>query len=78
MAVTLRLKKPLYEWRRVPGEWHNDLHLRHDVEEWLKDSRVGYRTYTSQEKEDDGRTYLYFYLKIEDANVAMQFKLTWI
>lgn len=78
MAVTIQLKKPLYEWRSISGQNYSDLFLRADVEKWLVEQNVGYRTFTSDQTKADGKTYRYFHLKIEDENTAMLFKLTWI
>lgn len=78
MAITLRLKKPLYKWQYERGVLRGDYALRPDVQSWLDETQVGYRCFCCEEVNADGRTLLYYNIKIDDENTAMLFKLTWL
>jgi hypothetical protein len=45
---------------------------------WLEEARVGYRCFSSEEANADGRVLLYYNIKIDDEDTAMLFKLTWL
>lgn len=78
MAVRFTLNKPRYGWRPLE-EGGNALVLADEVKQWLEDRAAIYRTWTQDIKNyQDDRTYRYFFIWLEDDNVAMQFKLTWI
>lgn len=86
MAVRFQLRKPRYGWRLQygPPEQPNtnmasNLFLADEVREWLEDNHVVYQVWSQAIKSlIDDKTYLYFYIMIEDDNQAMQFKLTWM
>ena len=81
--MIFELKKPRYEWRTLPSERCSDLFLSREVESWLLTYGVEYDTFIEHEDRDLGggdgtRTYLIFYIEIEDERAAMMFKLTWM
>ena len=78
MAITIRLKKPLYKWQYDRPNMGSGYALRPDVQEWLEETRVGYRCFSSEETNADGRTLLYYNIKIDDEPTALLFKLTWL
>lgn len=86
MAVRFQLHKPRYEWRTFQGPTQpphfslgSDLFLADEVKEWLESNHVVYDTWTQNIQSNlDGKTYLYFFIMIEDDNQAMQFKLAWM
>ena len=83
-----QLKKPRYKWivlPRKPDGTSNgsQVVLADDVEDWLDTRQVEYDSWTANEEHDFGKgdgikTYLFFYICIEDPNHAMLFKLTWM
>ena len=79
-----RLTKPHYEWRSRYGppmgrsSMGSELVLNDAIREWLEAQGVVYTTWTQNEKELDGHTYLYFYIQIHGRQSAMMFKLTWL
>jgi hypothetical protein len=81
--ISLRLNKPLYEWRTLGRSQGSDLFLSQAVEEWLVGHDINYETRTDVEEHQNKDTgtigkFLIFYLDIEHDNHAMLFKLTWM
>lgn len=86
--ITFQLYKPLYEWRQLPknpdgSSNGSDLFLADNVKKWLDTRNIKYSSYSETKacnlyKGDGIRTYIFYYLDIEDDRDAMLFKLTWM